>query len=59
MSDGDGIPTDDPGKDCGWVRMAEVTHDAEPEVNFEFFIDERPNRGWVSYPSQRIADFFD
>lgn len=59
MVDDHNLPTESPDKDCGYVRMAEVTHDDEPEVVFEFFMDERPGKGWDSYRGQRIANFFD
>ena len=59
MVDGDNLPTERPHVDCGYVRMAEVTHDDEPEVVFEFFMDDRPGKGWDSYRGQRISNFFD
>lgn len=59
MVDGDNRPTERPHVDCGYVRMAEVTHDDEPEIVFEFFMDERHGKGWDSYRGQRIPNFFD
>ncbi|MCH7486716.1 MAG: aryl-sulfate sulfotransferase [Proteobacteria bacterium] len=57
-ADEDGRPTDDVATGYGWVRIVEVTHDPDPEVLFELFIDERAKRkGWDVYRVRRFSLF--
>ena len=43
----------------GWVRMVEVTHDSDPRIVFELFIDERSDdRGWDVYRAERLPGLY-
>ncbi len=43
----------------GWVRMVEVTHDPDPRIVFELFIDERSDdRGWDVYRAERLPGLY-
>lgn len=44
-----------------WARLVEVTHDEDPEVVWELFIDDRqtrPDIGWSVYRAERIPSLY-
>ena len=60
LSDDDGNITDNPQTGLGWVRIAEVTHEAGSSLVFELFIDERhKGKGWDVYRARRLPALYD
>ena len=59
LGDEDGGVSEDPGRGIGSARIVEVTHDDDPEVLFELFLDQRDERkGWDVYRAVRFASLY-
>ena len=59
LGDEDGGVSEDPGRGIGSARIVEVTHDDDPEVLFELFLDQRDEKkGWDVYRAVRFAGLY-
>ena len=59
LGDGDGGVSEDPGQGIGSARIVEVTHDDDPEVLFELFLDQRDEgKGWDVYRAVRFPSLY-